>query len=130
MVGAEFVGRVVSNRMQKSVLVAVDRLVAAAKYDRVVRRTTKLLAHDEGNECNVGDTVRVHSTRPRSKRKCWEVTEVLHRARVFDAAAAAAAAVAAAAAAGPPRAAAAFAAPSFAAGGVPREGGGGGGEAG
>ena len=161
--------------MQKSVLVAVDRLVKHKKYDRVLKRTTKLMvrpagwrgrgggrptaashrsllellpllssafrcwrllllpagcccrrrcrghqcagsrlaadrrltppspcrprqAHDEGNECNVGDTVRVHISRPLSKRKSWVVTQVLHRARVFDAESAAQAAAADAAA--------------------------------
>ncbi|PRW18338.1 30S ribosomal chloroplastic-like [Chlorella sorokiniana] len=94
----EFVGKVISNRMQKSVLVAVDRLVKHKKYDRLLRRTTKLMAHDEANECNVGDTVRVHISRPLSKRKSWVVTQVLHRARVFDADSAAKAAAADAAA--------------------------------
>jgi hypothetical protein len=70
-----------------------------------------LQAHDEQNECNIGDTVRVHISRPLSKRKCWMVTQVIHRARVFDAEAATKAAAADAAAhhAGPPGA------PSFAA---------------
>lgn len=77
--------QVISNRMQKSVLVAIERFVEHKKYPRTLRRTTKLMAHDESNDCNVGDTVRIHITRPRSKRKCWEVTDILHRARVFDA---------------------------------------------
>lgn len=55
MTGSKFIGKVISNRMQKSVLVAVDRLVRHTKYDRVLRRTTKLMAHDEKNECNIGD---------------------------------------------------------------------------
>ena len=138
--------QVISNRMQKSVLVAVDRLVKHKKYDRVLKRTTKLMvrgrrdglwrgcgerqqrvvcsrrvhpaptaggddstswsctsdfpplpleqAHDEDNACNVGDTVRVHICRPLSKRKCWEVTSILHRSKQFDADSAARAAAA------------------------------------
>ncbi|KAL4418663.1 hypothetical protein ABPG77_003581 [Micractinium sp. CCAP 211/92] len=108
----EFVGKVISNRMQKSVLVAVDRLVRHKKYDRLVKRTTKLMAHDERDDCNVGDTVRVHISRPLSKRKCWVVTQILHRARVFDAESAAQAAAADAAA---HHAGGGLGAPSFAA---------------
>lgn len=55
MTGSKFIGKVISNRMQKSCLVAVDRLVRHKKYDRVLRRTTKLMAHDEKDECNIGD---------------------------------------------------------------------------
>ncbi|KAL6776940.1 MRPS17 [Auxenochlorella protothecoides x Auxenochlorella symbiontica] len=84
----EFVGKVISNRMQKSILVAVDRIVKIPKYNREVRRTTKLMAHDETDTCNIGDTVRIHSCRPRSKRKCWEVTDVLQRTKIYDAEAA------------------------------------------
>eukprot|EP00887_Chlorella_sp_A99_P001475 scaffold8.g1475.t1 len=123
MTGKEFIGKVVSNRMHKSVLVAVDRLVRNYKYGRVLRRSTKLMAHDENNECNIGDTVRIHICRPLSKRKCWTVTDILHRAKVFDAESAAAAARAAAeehaAAAAAARAQQHVqAAPSFAASGV------------
>ncbi|EFN58430.1 hypothetical protein CHLNCDRAFT_15650, partial [Chlorella variabilis] len=74
--------QVISNRMQKSVLVAVDRMVKHKKYDRIIKRTSKLMAHDEKNECNVGDTVQIHISRPLSKRKSWRVTQILHRARV------------------------------------------------
>ncbi|KAG7669418.1 hypothetical protein Ndes2526B_g05743 [Nannochloris sp. 'desiccata'] len=88
----EFVGKVISNRMEKSILVAIDRLVRQKKYDRILRRTTKLMAHDEKDDCNIGDTVRIHLCRPLSKRKSWTVTEILHRAKIFDANAARAAA--------------------------------------
>ncbi|KDD73007.1 hypothetical protein H632_c2635p0 [Helicosporidium sp. ATCC 50920] len=92
--GTQFVGRVVSNRMQKSVLVAVNRLMRVPKYNRVIMRTSKFMAHDELNECNVGDTVRIHQTRPLSKNKCWSVTDILHKAKQFDAQAATRGAVA------------------------------------
>lgn len=121
MAGSKFIGKVISNRMQKSVLVAVDRLVRHKKYDRVLRRTTKLMAHDEKDECNIGDIVQVHICRPLSKHKCWQVTDILHRAKQFDAESAQRAAEASA----QEHAAASAAArlhhappPSFAAGGV------------
>lgn len=71
--------------MDKSVLVAVSRLVRVPKYNRTVTKTRKFMAHDEFDECNVGDTVKFRQTRPISKNKCWEVFEIVHRARVFDA---------------------------------------------
>jgi small subunit ribosomal protein S17 len=75
------VGRVVSNAMQKSVVVAVDRLVEHPLYGKTIRRTSKFMAHDENNDCKVGDKVRIVETRPLSKRKRWMVSEILERAK-------------------------------------------------
>ncbi|HSR70496.1 MAG TPA: 30S ribosomal protein S17 [Acidobacteriota bacterium] len=75
------VGRVVSNKMDKSVMVAVDRLVKHELYKKTVRRTSKFMAHDENNECFIGDKVRIQETRPLSKRKRWIVQEVLEKAK-------------------------------------------------
>ncbi len=75
----EWVGRVVSNKMQKTVVVAVDRVVAHPMYKKVLRRETKLKAHDERSECKVGDQVRLIQTRPISKDKHYRVVEVLRR---------------------------------------------------
>ena len=74
------VGRVVSNAMEKSVVVAVDRLVTHPLYRKTIRRTSKFMAHDELNECRVGDKVKIRETRPLSKKKRWIVTEILARA--------------------------------------------------
>ncbi len=74
-------GVVVSNSMQKTAVVAVIERVRHPKYNKFVLQTKKLYAHDEDNDANVGDRVRVMETRPRSKQKRWRVTEVLERAR-------------------------------------------------
>jgi len=73
----ERVGEVVSNKMQKTVVVRIEQLVKHPKYKRYVRRSTKLMAHDEDNRCRIGDLVRVRETRPLSKLKRWRVVEVL-----------------------------------------------------
>ena len=73
----ESVGKVVSNRMEKTVVVAVVRLVSHPLYGKVVRRITKLKAHDEGNRCRIGDRVKMIPTRPLSKGKHWRVTEIV-----------------------------------------------------
>lgn len=72
-------GRVVSNKMQKTVVVAVERFEPHAVYRKMRRRVTKLKAHDETNQCQVGDEVKVVSTRPLSKEKHWRVVEVLRQ---------------------------------------------------
>ena len=72
-------GRVVSNKMDKTVTVLVERLVKHALYGKYIRRSTKLHAHDEDNACNEGDIVRVTECRPMSKTKNWRVVEVLPR---------------------------------------------------
>ena len=73
-------GRVVSNKMNKTVTVLVERLVKHALYGKYIRRSTKLHAHDEDNACNEGDLVRVVECRPLSKTKNWRVLEVVARA--------------------------------------------------
>lgn len=70
------VGRVVSNKMDKSVTVAVERRVPHPVYGKYIRRTTKIIAHDEDNACAEGDTVTIAECRPISKRKSWRVVEV------------------------------------------------------
>lgn len=70
--------------MDKSVLVAIDRVKKIAKYKTHVKRTTKLMAHDEHDECNVGDTVKIRLCRPLSKHKSYTVTDVLHKGKVLD----------------------------------------------
>ena len=78
------VGRVVSNKMQKSVTVSVERLVKHPAYGKFIRRTTKIMAHDEESTCRIGDTVAIVECRPISKRKSWRVVEVLERAPVEE----------------------------------------------
>jgi len=75
------VGVVVSDKMDKTCVVAVERLVRHPLYGRTIRRTVRLKAHDENNECRVGDRVRVMETRPLSREKRWRVVEILERAR-------------------------------------------------
>jgi small subunit ribosomal protein S17 len=77
----EWVGRVVSNKMNKTVVVAVERSVVHPIYRKVLRRMTKLKAHDEQNACNIGDRVRMIETRPLSKEKHFRVVEVLEKGR-------------------------------------------------
>jgi len=75
------IGKVVSNRMQKSIIVAIERRVAHPIYRKHVRRTTTLLAHDEKREAGIGDTVRIMETRPLSKRKRWRLVEIIEKAK-------------------------------------------------
>ncbi|HMU53678.1 30S ribosomal subunit protein S17 [Nitrospira japonica] len=77
----EWIGRVVSNKMNKTVVVAVERSVVHPIYRKVLRRITKLKAHDEQNACGIGDRVRMIETRPISKEKHWRVVEVLEKGR-------------------------------------------------
>ena len=72
-------GRVVSDKMQKTVVVAVDYLKPHPLYRKIIRRTSKFHAHDERDECRMGDTVRIGETRPLSKTKRWEVIEIIER---------------------------------------------------
>ncbi|HUO95552.1 MAG TPA: 30S ribosomal protein S17 [Steroidobacteraceae bacterium] len=72
-------GRVVSNKMDKTIAVAIERLVKHPSYSKYVRRTTKLLAHDEKNECQEGDTVAIAPCRPLSRRKSWTLVRVVER---------------------------------------------------
>lgn len=71
------IGRVVSDKMDKSVTVSVERLVKHPVYGKYIRRTTKILAHDEANECKAGDMVAISECRPISKNKAWRVVEVV-----------------------------------------------------
>jgi len=73
-------GSVVSNKMDKTVAVAIERLVKHEKYGKYIRRTTKLLAHDEKNECKEGDLVDITPCRPLSRRKSWKLLRVVERA--------------------------------------------------
>jgi len=74
-------GRVVSDSMDKTVVVAIETLVRHPLYGRIVRRTTKFKAHDEENQCGVGDTVEIMETRPISKEKRWRVSRVVEKAK-------------------------------------------------
>jgi small subunit ribosomal protein S17 len=75
------VGVVVSNKMQKSIVVAIDRRVPHPLYRKYSHRTTKLIAHDEKNEAKIGDKVQIMETRPLSKRKRWRLIQVVERAQ-------------------------------------------------
>jgi small subunit ribosomal protein S17 len=75
------VGLVVSDKMQKTVVVAIERRLAHPVYGKMVTRTTRLKAHDEQNEAKTGDTVRIMETRPLSKDKRWRLVEIVERAR-------------------------------------------------
>ncbi|MDZ7737700.1 MAG: 30S ribosomal protein S17 [Bacteroidales bacterium] len=77
----ERTGIVVSNKMDKSITVAVKRKVKHPVYGKFINKTKKLLAHDQENTCNIGDTVRIMETRPMSKRKSWRLIEVIERAK-------------------------------------------------
>ncbi|MBO7540212.1 MAG: 30S ribosomal protein S17 [Bacteroidales bacterium] len=77
----ERLGTVVSNKMEKSIVVLVERKVKHPKYGKFVKKSTKFMAHDEKNECNIGDFVRIMETRPLSKNKCWRLVEIIERAK-------------------------------------------------
>ena len=77
----ERVGKVVSNKMQKSITVAMDRKVKHPIYGKFMNKTTKFMAHDEKNEANIGDTVRIMETRPLSKTKRWRLVEIIEKAK-------------------------------------------------
>ena len=74
-------GKVVSNKMDKTVVVAVEDHVRHPLYNKIVKKTYKLKAHDENNECKIGDKVRVMETRPLSKDKRWRLVEIMERAK-------------------------------------------------
>ncbi|RED99487.1 30S ribosomal protein S17 [Marinoscillum furvescens] len=77
----ERIGQVVSNKMQKTITIAVNRKMKHPMYGKFIRKTTKFTAHDENNECNIGDTVRIMETRPLSKNKRWRLVEIIERAK-------------------------------------------------
>ena len=77
----ERIGVVVSNKMEKSIVVAVERKEKHPMYGKFVKKTTKFVAHDEKNECSVGDTVRIMETRPLSKTKNWRLVEIVEKVK-------------------------------------------------
>lgn len=77
----ERIGVVVSNKMDKSIVVAIKRKEKHPIYGKFINKTKKLMAHDEENSCNIGDTVRVAETRPLSKNKAWRLVEIIERAK-------------------------------------------------
>ena len=75
------IGKVVSDKMDKTIVVAIEDSVKHPLYNKVIKRTYKLKAHDENNECNVGDKVKVMETRPLSKDKRWRLVEIVEKAK-------------------------------------------------
>ena len=75
------VGRVVSDKMDKTIVVSIETSVKHPLYKKIIKRTSRLKAHDENNECTVGDRVRVMETRPLSKEKRWRLVEIVQKAR-------------------------------------------------
>ena len=77
----EKVGVVLSNKMQKSIVVKIERKVKHPKYGKFMKKNKNFMAHDENNDCNIGDTVKIMETRPLSKGKCWRLVEIIERAK-------------------------------------------------
>jgi len=77
----ERIGTVLSNSMNKSITVAVQRKVKHPMYGKFIGKTSKFMAHDEKNECGVGDLVKIMETRPLSKNKCWRLVEIIEKAK-------------------------------------------------
>ncbi|GAA4407294.1 30S ribosomal protein S17 [Nibrella viscosa] len=77
----ERIGRVVSNKMEKTITVSVDRKVKHPMYGKFMHKTKKFMAHDENNDCSIGDTVRIMETRPLSKNKRWRLVEIIEKAK-------------------------------------------------
>lgn len=77
----ERIGVVVSNKMDKSIVVSVERKVKHPMYGKFIKKTTKFMAHDEKNETNIGDLVLIAETRPMSKNKCWRLKQIIERAK-------------------------------------------------
>ena len=77
----ERIGVVASNKMDKSIVVSIERKVKHALYGKFVKQTSRFIAHDEDNTCNEGDTVRIMETRPLSKSKNWRLVEIIERAK-------------------------------------------------
>lgn len=70
-----------SNKMDKSIVISVERKVKHPMYGKFVKSTTKFMAHDEKNDCNIGDTVKIMEIKPMSKNKCWRLVEIIERAK-------------------------------------------------
>lgn len=77
----ERIGVVVSNKMDKSITIAVESKVKHPMYGKFIKKTSKFMAHDEENDCNIGDTVKIMETRPLSKNKNWRLVEVIERVK-------------------------------------------------
>ena len=77
----ERVGVVISNKMEKSIVVSEVKKVKHPMYGKFVLKTKKYIAHDDKNDCNIGDTVKIMETRPLSKSKCWRMVEIIERAK-------------------------------------------------
>jgi small subunit ribosomal protein S17 len=77
----ERVGVVTSNKMEKSIVISEVKRVKHPMYGKFVLKTKKYVAHDEKNDCNIGDTVKIMETRPMSKTKCWRLVEIIERAK-------------------------------------------------
>ncbi|MFN8353838.1 MAG: 30S ribosomal protein S17 [Spirosomataceae bacterium] len=75
------IGKVVSNKMEKSCVIAVERKVKHPLYGKFTKKTTKLMVHDENNDCGIGDTIKVMETRPLSKNKRWRLVEIVEKAK-------------------------------------------------
>jgi small subunit ribosomal protein S17 len=75
------IGIVTSNKMSKSITVSVERKVKHPIYGKFLKKTKKFMAHDETNECGIGDTVKIMETRPLSKNKCWRLVEIIEKAK-------------------------------------------------
>ena len=75
------IGMVVSNKMDKTITVAIERKVAHPVYKKYFKKTTKLMAHDEKEECNIGDKVKIMETRPLSSKKRWRLVEIIEKAK-------------------------------------------------
>ena len=74
-------GKVISNKMDKTIVVAVENSVSHKLYNKIVKNTKKFKAHDENNECNIGDTVKIVETRPLSKDKRWRLVEIVEKVK-------------------------------------------------
>jgi small subunit ribosomal protein S17 len=77
----EIIGKVLKNKMDKSIVVGVERKVKHPKYGKFVKKTSSFMAHDEKNECNVGDVVQLMETRPLSKNKRWRLVQIIEKAK-------------------------------------------------
>jgi small subunit ribosomal protein S17 len=77
----EIIGKVLKNKMEKSVVVSVERKVQHPMYGKFVKKTSTFMAHDEKNECNVGDIVQIMETRPLSKNKRWRLVQIIEKAK-------------------------------------------------
>jgi small subunit ribosomal protein S17 len=75
------IGLVTSNKMEKTITVSVERKVKHPIYGKFLKKTTKFMAHDEKNECSIGDIVKIMETRPMSKNKCWRLVEVVEKVK-------------------------------------------------